>query len=99
MERETEVAKELDVLHLSGLNESVEPVRVERHQFATLQSLFPYEVGHLRRLTGKVTEYQVAFSVRSIHQMHTPYGQTMRFVQRTDGVYYDTFTPAPMGSL
>jgi hypothetical protein len=99
MERETEVAKEFDILQLSGLNEATDLLHLERHQFATLQNLFPYEVGALRRLNGKAVEQAFAGRVMGVFQMHTPVGSTMRLIQTDVGLQYELDQPSPWGPL
>ncbi len=99
MESETQVAKEFDILQLSGLNEATDLLNVERHQFATLQSLFPAEVGLLKRLTGKSTETVFGGRVMGVFQMHTPLGSTMRLIQTDVGLQFELDQPSPMGPL
>lgn len=98
MDQQTE-GTELEVTHLSGINQAVDQLDVEKHEFATLQSMYPYEVGNLRRIPGRQLETLYGGQVRGIFQMHTPYGRTIRFTQTTVGVYHDGDDPAPWTPL
>lgn len=94
MDQQTK-GQDASYLQLSGLNQAVDLLQVERHQFATLQSLFPYEIGHLRRFPGKQVEILFANEVRGIFQLQTPFGHLSRLVQTTGGVYTDEDPPTP----
>lgn len=98
MDQQTK-SSEYEVTHFGGINQADSLLDVQKHEFATLQSLYPYEVGNLKRIPGKLFQLLYGGQVRGIFQMHTPFGNTLRFTQTTIGLYHDADSPSPWTPL